>query len=388
VTLDAVVPKAGQKPLTPGQQDALSRMPPIEESKFPTTYASMPASLYTDPEQFEKEKQAIFRRQPVLVGLTAMIPTPNMYFQCSVLGMPVLVTRTRDGKVNAFVNVCTHRGAKLCATDTPKEGGRISCPYHAWTFGLDGKLVGIPRQELFEGIDKTGLNLTPLPCSEAGGLIWVGLDPEYALDFASVEGDLAADLDALGLPQMRLFDNAVFEVKANWKLVMDTMNDSYHVTRLHKDSLARFFVDAQNIIDPIGPHLRVAAHRGNFDKAARFENFSQASEMMLFAYTLFPNAVVVPSPGFISVGIMEPVTAGTTRVHYYMLAYDTLADAKLERSFKLMETVFGTEDYWAAEQCQEGLSAGTLKQVHFGGMEIQIPFFHDQIRQCVESKQS
>lgn len=377
--------KPGQKPLTAGQQDALTRMPAIEDSKFPQVHERVAANVYTDPERFEQEKQLLFRRRPVLVGLTAMIPRPNSYFQASILDTPILVTRTRDGNVNAFLNVCTHRGARLCAADQPREGGRISCPYHAWTFGLDGTLVGVPRQELFADLDKTALGLKRLPCRESGGLIWVGLDPAAEVDFASVEGELAADLDALGLAEMRLFDNAVFEVKANWKLVMDTMNDSYHVTRLHKDSLARFFVDAQNVIDPIGPHLRVAAHRGNFDKAAKFENFEQASEMMLFAYTLFPNAVIVPSPGFISIGIMEPVAVGHTRVHYSMLAYDTLADERLERSFKLMETVFGTEDYWAAEQCQLGLASGALEEVHFGGMEMQIPFFHQQIRECLDA---
>lgn len=380
--------KAGQKPLTPGQLDALSRMPEIKDSKFPQVLNTLPAALYTNPAQFEKEKSEIFRKKPVLVGLTAMIPNPNMRFQCSILGVPILVTRNREGVVKAFMNVCTHRGAKLCDADTPTEGGRVSCPYHAWTFDMDGELIGIPRQEVFDGLDKSKLGLTPLPCREAGGLIWVGLDPEAEVDFSSIEGDLAADLDAIGVPDMRLFKTATFPVKANWKLVMDTMNDSYHVIRLHRNSIGKFFVDAQDVIDPIGPHLRVSAHRGNFEKAATasFKTFEQAMEMMLFAYTLFPNAVVVPSPGFISVGIMEPVSLTETNVHYYMLAYDGVPDEKLQRSFDLMGTVFGAEDYWAAEQCQQGLSSGALKEVQLGGMELQIPFFHEQVRKCVEGE--
>jgi phenylpropionate dioxygenase-like ring-hydroxylating dioxygenase large terminal subunit len=318
-----------------------------------------------------------------------MLPTPGSYVQRELLGMPVLLTRSKEGKVSAFVNACRHRGARLCSAIDPVEGNRIVCPYHAWTYRLDGTVFGIPRQETFPGIDKTEFTLRALPALEAGGLIWIGLNPDAATDFSSVQGEIESDLDALGLASMTVFDRTTFEIRANWKLVMDTMLDSYHVTRLHKDSLARFFVDVQNIVDPIGPHIRAAAARGNFARSSPSETFADARKVMVFAYTLFPNGIVVVSPEFVSVGIVRPIATDRTDVEYFMLIDASPMDEKtagrMRRSFELMKLAFGKEDYWAAEQCDIGLRSGALQDVELGGMEIQITMFHQIVNECPAS---
>lgn len=376
-----------QSSLTPGQRKALDSLPELKDSVFPQVYETLPAANYTDPVRYETEMREIYRKRPVIIGPSALLPKPNTYFQQEVQGMPVLVTRAQDGTVNAFVNVCRHRGAKLCPSKDPIEGARIVCPYHAWTYRLDGTLFGLPRQETFPGLDKSQIRLTPLPVLEAGGLIWVGLDPTVSTDFSTVQGEIESDLDALGLGGMTVFDKVTFPVKANWKLVMDTMLDSYHVTRLHKDSLARFFVDAQNIIDQIGPHVRAAAARGNFTRSMPCNDFEDARKIMVFAYTLFPNGIVVVSPEFISVGVLRPLANDRTDVDYYMLINSPPADEKTEsrlrRSFQLMEQAFGREDYWAAELCDAGLRTGTLKEVTLGGMEVQIALFHNVVNKCL-----
>ena len=383
-----------KRPLTPGQRKALAAIPDLKDSVFPQVRATLPASSYTDAARFELEKENLFRRRPVIAGPSALIPKPSSYFQQTLLGMPVLVTRSKEGDIRAFVNVCRHRGAILCPGKEPVEAVRIVCPYHAWTYRLDGGLFAIPRQETFPGINKDEISLTRLPAVEAGGMIWVGIDPEREMDFSSVQGELEQDLNALGLADMTIFDKVTFAIKANWKLVMDTMLDSYHVTRLHKDTLARFFIDAENIIDPIGPHrgphVRVAAARGNFERRIVCEDFEAARKIMVFHYTLFPNAIVVVSPDFVSVGILRPIATDRTDVDYFMLINNPPADEKaqnkLRRSFDLMEAAFGREDYWAAELCDAGLRAGTLKEVQLGGMEVQMSLFHNSVNQCLENR--
>lgn len=378
-----------KRPLTESQKLALSKMPELADSQFPTMRETIPASVYTDIDRFHEEMAAVFKSVPVIAGPSALLPKPNSYVQKDLVGMPVLLTRTREGQAKAFVNVCRHRGAKLTTKPCPVESGRIVCPYHAWTYGVDGRLVGLPRQETFPGIDKSQLGLTPLPCVEAGGLLWVGLDPKGDPDFSLIEEKVAPDLDALGLGDMHVFDRAIFEIKANWKLVMDTMLDSYHVTRLHKDSLARFFVDAENIIDTIGPHIRAAAARGNFTRAQITDDFEDVRQIMVFAYTLFPNGIIVCSPDFISVGILRPVAPDRSEVDYHMLCNEAPADERMERrlrrSFELMEQAFGKEDYWAAEQCDIGLRTGTIDEVHLGGMEVQISMFHGAVNRCLDT---
>ena len=374
-----------KRPLTASQRKALAAIPDLKDSAFPQVRGSIAAQTYIDHARFEAEKEKVFRRSAVIIGPSAVLPEPRSYFQQEYLGTPVLVTRAADGQVHAFVNVCRHRGALLCPDKDPVKGARLICRYHAWTYNLDGTLVGIPRQETFPGIDKKDHSLTRLPCVEAGGFIWAGLDPTREVDFSCVRGAVEEDLNALDLGSMTVFDRVTFPIQANWKLVMDTMLDSYHVTRLHKDSVARFFVDAENIVDLIGPHIRAAAARGNFQKSIVCNDFEDARQIMVFAYTLFPNGIVVCSPDFVSVGVLRPIAVDRSAVDYYMLINEPPADEKMQnklrRSFDLMHQTFGQEDYWAAELCDKGLRTGTLKEVQLGGMEIQISMFHSIVEQ-------
>ena len=375
--------------LTPGQQALLNAMPAIPDIQLPRVRDTIPAANYLDPARFQAEMQAVFRRMPVLAGPSAMLGKPREYLAIDITGMPVLLTRTKEGVVNAFANVCRHRGMKLCQSRDPLGAPRIVCPYHAWTYDLDGRLVGLPRPEIFPGLEKQQLGLVRLPCVEAGGLIWVGLDAGHSPDFTSVTGELAADLDAFNMRNLFLFDKAIFKVNANWKLIMDSMLDSYHVTRLHKDSLARFGVDSENMIDRIGPHIRNAAHRGNFERARITHRHGEMRHMMVFSYIGFPNGILVVSPHYISLGVVRPVAIDRTEIDYYQLydrpPPDERIAGKMREAFDLMERVFAKEDYWAAEMCDQGLRSGALQEIQLGGMEIQIRMFHDAVNGCLNA---
>ncbi len=378
-----------KRPLTEGQKRLLHRMPELKDSVFPHVYDTLPADNYINPERFRLEKEAVFHSEPVVAAPSALLETPKSYAKVDIAGVPVLLTRTADGQCRAFVNACTHRGTKLCTKDDAVNGVRISCPYHAWTFALDGRLIGVPRQEIFPGLEKDRLGLKELQCFEGGGIIWVGLSYDNDIDFGSVKGELSEDLAALGLGDMIVYKKATFDVKANWKLLMDSMLDSYHVTRLHKDSVGKFFVDNENVIDRIGPHIRNASARGNFEKSRVTDDFEEVRRIMVFSYTPFPNGILVVSPDFVSFGVVRPVASDHTFVDYYMLANkgepstEKMED-KLRRSFELMELTFGQEDYWAAEQCDAGLRSGALDKIHLGGMEIQITMYQDEIDRRVK----
>ncbi|MGE4430934.1 MAG: aromatic ring-hydroxylating dioxygenase subunit alpha [Sphingobium sp.] len=381
-------PAAEQGEVTPGQQRLLDAMPELADCHYPEVRDTIPAANYIDPARYEAELKAVWKGVPVIAAPGALLPEPKSYHQVTIAGMPVLLTRNKDGVVKAFANVCRHRGMKLCtATDTQKAP-RLVCPYHAWTYDLDGKLIGLPRSEIFPGLSKSDLGLLELPAREAGGLIWVGLDAEKTFDFAPVEGELADDLDAIGLSRAYLYDHATFPVKANWKLVMDSMLDSYHVTRLHKDSLAQFSVDSENQIDRIGPHIRNAAHRSNFERAKITRRHDELRWIMVFSYIGFPNGIIVVSPHYTSLGVVRPIAIDECAVDYYLLAHEKpktdRAEDRLKRSMELMTRVFGEEDYWAASMCQEGLSSGTMKEVQLGGMEVQIRMFQDAVTECLQ----
>ena len=367
--------------LTAEQMAALNSLPADNTTGLKSALLSVSADRYIDPAFFEREKEAIFKRDPIPVAASGQLPQPGTFVRQDFMNLPLLLTRAKDGVVRAFLNVCRHRGAVLCPSHDTQQGGKISCPYHAWTYSLDGQLVGIPRAELFDGIDKSKYGLTELSCLEAGGFIWVGLTPGADVDFSHIEGKLAAELEAVGLGAMRVHSKAVYDIKANWKLIMDTMLDSYHVTRLHKDTVAKFFVDTPVHVEQIGPHLRNGSARGNFDKASLIDDLKHTRQHAVFSYQLFPNAVAVQSPDYFSLGILRPVSHNRTLVDYLLVTDhpedDEALDRKLVRSFDLMEKVFGDEDFWASSICQEGLDTGDLPELTLGGMEGQMRLWHD-----------
>jgi len=375
--------------LTNGQQALLNAMPELASIKLPQVRDTIPASVYVDPARFDAEVKKVFHRHPVIAAPSSLLPNPREHTAVDIAGVPVLLTRTKDGVAHAFANVCRHRGMKLCQSDRAKTG-RLVCPYHAWTYDLDGKLIGLPRPEIFPGLEMKDLGLKELPCVEAGGMIWVGLDADNSPDFSTVTGELAADFDVFNMKNLYLYDKATFKVNANWKLIMDSMLDSYHVTRLHKDSLSQFSVDSENVIDRIGPHIRNAAHRANFDRAAITNRFGEMRKMMVFSYVTVPNGIIVVSPHYISLGVVRPIAGDKTEVDYYQLydapPRDERIEGKMRQAFDLMEQVFAKEDYWAAEMCDKGLRSGAIKEVQLGGMEVQKRMFQDAVTAAVNAK--
>ena len=138
--------------VTDGQYKLLSSMPELADCHYPEERHTVPASVYVDPERFADELKKIFRAGPTIAAPSQLIAEPNSYHQLTLAGVPVLLTRNKEGQVKAFANVCRHRGMKLCTVKGTEKAPRLVCPYHAWTYNLDGKLIGLPRSETFPAL--------------------------------------------------------------------------------------------------------------------------------------------------------------------------------------------------------------------------------------------
>ncbi|NGY04326.1 aromatic ring-hydroxylating oxygenase subunit alpha [Solimonas terrae] len=350
-----------------------------------TTYVD--ARTYLDDAVFKHEQTVLFTQLPVPVAVSQDLPRPGSYLGVEVAGVPVILTRPKDGTVKAFLNACMHRGTRLLEKGECGAALKLSCPYHAWTYNLQGKLIGVPREEIFDKLDKTRYQLSELPCFEGGGLIWVSLDRSARVDAEAVGAELIGDFEAIGLPAMRIFKTQDYDLQANWKLISDAFLEGYHVTRLHAKTLARFFVDAPQMIERIGRHLRqTSGSRRGFSGADVSRSWNELRKAVVYAYIAFPNVIVVTSPVYVSVVILTPLATGRTLARYVMLVDDAEPTPQLqgvyERSFKLMADAFGDEDFRAAELSQEGLRSGALKTLTLGGMEQGVRHFHDVIEEC------
>lgn len=338
---------------------------------------------YRDEDRHRRELDLIFRRRPLPLVPSALLPDKDMAVTHDEYGQALIITRDEEGQVHVMANSCAHRGTRLINDKRPVRARKMVCPYHAWTYRADGSLAGLPRQDAFPGLCKEDHGLVRYPAAECGGIIWVGFSDD--VDFSGLAA-LCEDFDALGLGHKRLYKRRIHKVKSNWKMVMDAFLESYHVKRLHQATIAEFFADGIVAADRLGEHQRFAVGRTQYAAKVDTANWQQVREAMTFSYQMFPNGVLIVSPHYTNLMVVmpDPEKVNRCKVEDFMLVPAWLDPGEYgpswEKSWRLLDGgTFGEEDFGAAALCQSGVDTGVHDEVLIGTLEHGITTFHDHL---------
>lgn len=321
----------------------------------------------------DAEVEVLFRGEPLVLCLSGGLPGPETFRAVDLCGTPVLLTRDADGRVRALANVCRHRGVRLA--DGSGRAKRLSCPFHAWTYELDGRLSAVPSAGAFEGMSPRGL--VELPVAEGYGLIVGRLRPGPPVDMDDYLGPgLADELAMLGFADWEPYgDPHVHEVGANWKVTLDTFRENYHFKVLHRRTLAKYAYGDVLTFDPFGRHLRNCSALRSIDelRGRPEEEWGDVSPYFSYQYALFPNTSLTFDSRHIELWQILPVTASTSQVLHTAYLRPGLSEEErakvVDMAPWICETVVDGEDFWVASRTEPGVRSGLLDTVIFGRNE-------------------
>jgi glycine betaine catabolism A len=361
-----------------------------------TEAVSVSTACYTDQQVWQREQATLFAHWPVVAAHSSELPVGSA-MPFDALGVPIVLTRAGDGRVRAFLNACRHRGMALLSTpaDEPAQAKAcraLVCPYHAWTYELDGRLRHRLHADAFDGIDPGNLNLVELPCDEVAGLVFVKRTPGPPFSAAAFLQGLDAHLGWLGLAGMTVFRKVDHVHAANWKLTADAFLEGYHIRVLHRETIAPFFADAFIVNLVAGPHLdSLVARRAAFEAFSLPRDRWDLCKLSTPTQLLFPNSFLIWHPDYVSIIGMFSPSVGEVRWVHTMLIPPERAGADWtphwEKTFALIEqTVFQQEDVATAVAIQRGLAAGASDVMQLGRLEHEVLRFHRNVEACIEGR--
>ena len=211
----------------------------VERLRAPVRQARhAPGFVYNSPEHLAREKENIFMRDWLFVAREQELETPGDYMTLRVLGEPALLTRDKDGNLNAFANVCLHRGVEVATGAGHLD--EFMCPYHGWLYGLDGRLIGAPYMKEAEGFDPAQCRLRSLGVETWRGYVFITFNDDPP-PFDEFIAPLVEDVGYLHAEEVRIGNKIELEFPCNWKFAVENLMDFYHVGVLHSGSFGQFF---------------------------------------------------------------------------------------------------------------------------------------------------
>lgn len=283
---------------------------------------TLPQKYYTSPEVFAREKERIFDRYWFCVGHHSRIANPGEYFLQDILGENLIILRDRQGEIRAFFNVCRHRGTRICEQPEGRFKNSIQCDYHAWTYALDGKLIGAPFMK-----DVPGFRFEDFPLRAAHVRLWAGfifvntnLQSE-PLPFDELFAPLQGKLDRWNAPTLKVMHRERYELASNWKYIFQNFNECYHCPTIHPmlNQFTDYTSGANDLIEGpfLGGYLELTQESMTVTGricALPLGNLTGGDDKRAYYYSLLPNLLLNIHPDYIMYHLIFPHDPGHSTI--------------------------------------------------------------------------
>jgi phenylpropionate dioxygenase-like ring-hydroxylating dioxygenase large terminal subunit len=342
-----------------------------------------PVDNYRSQERMSAEIEIAFRRSPTPFCPSAALPDVGSYVARDAAGTPLLAVRANDGTVHAFRNACRHRGTQLANGSGCAKA--FVCPYHGWTYALDGRLRGVPHEYGFPDLDKELHGLVPVCAAERFGLVWVTQDEPWLTDMSLDE------LPELIAPEQRLLITRESEIEANWKIMLEGFLEGYHIRSTHNETFYPYGFDNLNVVELFGRNSRVTYPFRRIAKLAESPPEGRRVEGLLtYVYHLFPNVLVTVLSHHTNVIVLEPVALDRTKLITYRLTNRGSSAPELqqtvERDAEFVDQTGAAEDRAVVRSIQCGIGSGANSVFTFGLFEGAIVHFHRSLDAMLEKR--
>ncbi len=351
---------------------------------------TLPSSWYLNEDIFALEREHIFMKEWLCVGRAEDWQGAGDSKTIEVMGESIIILRNQEGKLRAFYNVCVHRGARICQSDDklapdrlPLKGGvlnrkRIVCPYHAWSYDLNGQLVAAPNMTEDMGFEKDKVHLHPVLVNTWGGFVFLNLSPETATPFEDHIKTSRQAFSNYPLADLRVTKTITYKVDANWKVLCENYNECYHCGPVHPElcKIVPAFRErggADLDWDKGVPHREGAdtfTLTGTTTRRA-FPGLSPDEQTHHKGDLLYPNLFLSFAKDHVAVFILTPLSAGRTRIDCHFL-FETFEIEKPDfddsDAFDFWHLV-NQQDWHICERVQQGMSARVHKRGMFSPME-------------------
>ncbi|MEQ8388217.1 MAG: aromatic ring-hydroxylating dioxygenase subunit alpha [Alphaproteobacteria bacterium] len=366
----------------------------------------MPVEPYLSDDIYDMERERIFRRSWLMVGRVEEIPDPGDFLvkNLDVLNASIIVIRAKNGEVRAFHNVCKHRASRLLSGTGSRK--YITCPFHGWTYDIEGNLLSVTQEEAFPSLCKSENGLAPVHVDTWAGKIFINLLKEPMESLPDFLGGMKAHLDPYPFEDLVLVGKYTQVLDANWKLAMHNTQEIYHLPGLHSRTIpggfsaiekVRFYgphqigsnagdanykpTPAERIAQRLGSTASeegAALSRGMRDQALRGLNVDNLKGFAFDFATIFPNHIMTIGDGWVFSYNYWPISAKRTllEINRFYERPKKPSDV-IGREFALVVMrEADCEDGLSIEECQKGLSSGTMNHIHFGDQEILCRHLH------------